>query len=1033
MRPIRLTLQAFGPFAGREVIDFSSALNEGLFGIYGPTGAGKTSIFDGLSFALFGESAGKERLGKSMRSDYAAKDLLTEVELVFDLGQRRYVVLRTPEQMRPTKRGNKLTSEKHKAYLFDATGMALDAITPDHRGKPLAENKVSLVEMELKDLLGYDAAQFRQIVLLPQGKFRDILTGTTEERSTILRRLFDVSLYERMTQRFRERADIMHKGIAQHQEKRQFLLEEQGFETIDALQEGVKEAGEKHQSLIAAQAAAHMAFQAGEKRLKDAEDLVALLSERADVEKTVQDLTAKQADITALQAQLVQIEAAARIAPHQAHADTAEMRKKQAEMTRAKCLKAEEGATNALAAADQALKAEQKQEPERTALQSALDALVLGGKALEKAASLQQETLSLQQKRDGVAGQLQKDNKELVATQGIVSQLKDAVQAARLRDETLRTLQEQQRHLAKESEQWQRIGEQEQSCRMAEAAFAQHDERMQEAVAGAASAQEALEKAEADLAHVQALHLARKLIDDQPCPVCGGVDHPAPASGVPESRGLNEAFEVARTRASKAEQALRTAGQAHAAAKAVLAEKQKQAAETAQPSRSKEAVQAMLAENAAEQMVLKAKPDENTMREKLEAAEHAASQHQARMEERRQEQSRLERDMAAASARFESALAAVPPAFRGETDLNEDLDAHLVALRARYRDMKADLQAGKEALQKMEERERAASLHHAEAKKEREAAEREHGERSEEAESAVKAYRAALAESALNQADYQAVKPHIGAIATYRQQIIDHQQALGTALDHRARLTVKIGKAEKPDLDGLKADLDAARTTYEAARQDEILQRKALETLAGTQKRVTAMSAEIAAEEEAYKPLGDLARMFAGNNEPRVALTEFAIAAMFDDVLAAANMRLQPMTDDRFQLQRQVMEEGGRRKRGLDIVVYDAYTETLRPTQTLSGGEGFQAALALALGLSDVVQENAGGIKLDAIFVDEGFGSLDADALDAALETLRTLVGEQRAVGVISHLDQVKDMIPAGFDIEKTPAGSAIRQRLPRA
>lgn len=231
MRPIRLTMTAFGPYAGREIVDFTVAMDAGIFGIYGDTGAGKTTIFDGISFALFGESSGAERSADDMISHHAGATALTEVELVFELGEERYVIHRVPSQTRAANRGAGTAHQPHEAYLFKATGMALDEITPDHRGAVLAEKKVKAVDGMIEELLGYNAAQFRQIVLLPQGDFRKILTASSDERSPILKRLFDVQLYEGFVERIKRQAANLRQEIHDERLKRETQL---NHETEDA-------------------------------------------------------------------------------------------------------------------------------------------------------------------------------------------------------------------------------------------------------------------------------------------------------------------------------------------------------------------------------------------------------------------------------------------------------------------------------------------------------------------------------------------------------------------------------------------------------------------------------------------------------------------------------------------------------------------------------------------------------------------------------------------------------------------------------
>ncbi|MCV6602142.1 MAG: SMC family ATPase, partial [Cohaesibacter sp.] len=229
MRPVRLTLQAFGPYAGREVIDFQPVLDAGVFGIYGPTGAGKTSIFDAISFALFGVASGDERLAEDMISHYADPSMLTFVELVFDLGPKRYVARRVPTQQRPASRGGGFTTQAHEAYLFDASGLAIEDLTDDFSGDVLAEKKVSIVDQQIRALLGYDAAQFRQIVLLPQGEFRRILTAKSDDRALILKRLFDVSFYDRIMLRVKDKASAKKRAIQDQRLLREAKLAESGY------------------------------------------------------------------------------------------------------------------------------------------------------------------------------------------------------------------------------------------------------------------------------------------------------------------------------------------------------------------------------------------------------------------------------------------------------------------------------------------------------------------------------------------------------------------------------------------------------------------------------------------------------------------------------------------------------------------------------------------------------------------------------------------------------------------------------------
>ncbi|MBL4812839.1 MAG: exonuclease SbcC, partial [Rhodobacteraceae bacterium] len=286
-----------------------------------------------------------------------------------------------------------------------------------------------------------------------------------------------------------------------------------------------------------------------------------------------------------------------------------------------------------------------------------------------------------------------------------------------------------------------------------------------------------------------------------------------------------------------------------------------------------------------------------------------------------------------------------------------------------------------------------------------------------------------LEQSKLSEDGYALAKADIADLRDLEATIQSHNNKIASNSDHLTRLAAEIGGRIHPDLEALKTAAQTCQTKLEEAQK---LQSRLITELARKSHvldLVAKLSAQISKLEAEFAPLGEVSKLVNGENDLKVRLPDFAIAAMFDEVLSAANLRLGPMTNQRYQLHRPVETTGGRTKRGLDIAVFDANTEKSRSTTSLSGGEGFQASLALALGLSDVVQQNSGGIKLDAIFIDEGFGTLDQETLDTALDTLCALAGERRAVGLISHTEQVKNLITEGFDIEVTPSGSHIHAR----
>jgi len=310
MKPVRLAIQAFGPYPDLTIVDFRSAVDGGLFGIYGPTGSGKSTIFSAMTFALFGEPAKSEQDATSLRSDHADSGTLTEVEFVFDMGGRRYVALRRPEQMRQKQRGDGEKKSAHEAYLFDATGMALEDIKDGNRGVNLAEKKVRDVDLAIADLLGYGADQFRQIVLLPQGRFEEFLSSKTKERLDILRELFDVSRYRGIMTKLKEAADEAEREVRQERAICQGRLEAEDFESPAALGEGIAAAGTNQALLQEAEIAANTAFEAAEEKLQDSLRIEALFQAAESAHELLSYLQADQADMNLLSARILQAEQA---------------------------------------------------------------------------------------------------------------------------------------------------------------------------------------------------------------------------------------------------------------------------------------------------------------------------------------------------------------------------------------------------------------------------------------------------------------------------------------------------------------------------------------------------------------------------------------------------------------------------------------------------------------------------------------------------------------------------------------------------
>ena len=355
--------------------------------------------------------------------------------------------------------------------------------------------------------------------------------------------------------------------------------------------------------------------------------------------------------------------------------------------------------------------------------------------------------------------------------------------------------------------------------------------------------------------------------------------------------------------------------------------------------------------------------------------------------------------------------------------------AALTAAKAEASEVLKERQAAKAAAETEAQRTRETALV---AVKDREAADKALAECKERHRKAAEEFNARLVEANLSDKEFRGLKPDLATLDEDRERLEDYRRTLMTAKEAAAAAASAVAELDCPDLAEYRDKERAAAEKHAKATEQRIGAGNRADGLAKLRDALAETQRRIDEAEAASGPLRALAAQMNGHNPQKLDLETFAIGALFDEVLRAANLRLQPMTTHRYRLERE-REEAGRGRRGLGIQVFDNHTGKARPTATLSGGETFMAALALALGLADVVESASGKVRLDTIFIDEGFGSLDTEngsgTLDQVLQVLNGLARQNRAVGLISHVHLVQDAIPNGFYIKKGPTGSSVEPR----
>ena len=930
MRPLRLTLSAFGPYAAETTLELEKLGKGGLYLVTGDTGAGKTTLFDAITYALYDHSSGGVREGAMLRSQYADPKTPTFVELEFEVNGARYTVRRNPEYPRPKARGEGFTTEKADATLTYADGRP-----------PVT--KARDVNAAVLDILGLDYNQFCQIAMIAQGQFTKLLNSSTEERSRIFRKLFRTQPYAQLQDRLQEEASRLNQQrLAQNTQ-------------LDSLLAGLQVAPDDPD----AEALAALCAQTEPATaLTLLEEL--LQRQQAAQEAAAASLADTEARLDAIQQQLGAARQAAQLAR--------QLAEQQAALDAARpaldAAKAESARHAGDAARLDALTGQVTQA--RTALTAydELDALCREQKQAQDAAQL---AGALAAKR---RTQLEALDASLAAADTALAVLVDAPtrqlalqnQAAQLeaRSTALDALAQRLADSQKQARQARRA--QDAYC----AAAARQDE--------ARARRDALDRAFLD---AQAGLLAQELTEGAPCPVCGSTHHPARAV-LPRTAPTQVQVEQARQAAEEADRAAQTAS---AAAQSALA-----SADEARRSLRRDA-EALLPERFA---APEGKPPVqltfalmNTVLSEETAALQAArtdctaSLRQAGADCQRKAQ--LEADRQAHTRQR--------PALEQQV---QEADRTAAAQSARVQALEQQVLAKQKALPYPQRAQAQAALDLLEADR--------------------TALRAGMeqAEAALRtaQQNYAAAKAAVDALRS-------QQAAAQSSAPAQPPETLREAAAE------LTAARDAAR-----GQEKQLAARLLPNRRIAEQYRTAA--AQHAALEQRAQWVGALAATAGGTltSKQKIKLEAYIQMDYLDRILRHANLRLMQMTDAQYELER-IGAENQRSQSGLDLGVIDHYNGTRRSVKTLSGGESFKASLALALGLSDEVQSAAGGIRLDTLFLDEGFGSLDEESLEQAIRVLAGLTEGDRLVGIISHVGALKDRIDRQVVVHKNRTGGS--------
>lgn len=1039
MRPLRLILQAFGPYAGRQEIDFSELGARKLFLITGPTGAGKTTIFDGICYALYDYGSSKDRDAESLRSHFASPGVLTEVEFVFELRGQQYRIRRVPQQWKPKVRGTGMTEQKAEAQLEDL-----------RRGTVFTG--VHQVNERIVTLLGITYDQFRQVMMIAQGEFRQVLTADSGTREKVLQKIFGTEGFRRIQDALGERAGQLkneYHNRVQLRDQWMRTLEADGDgalaealtaatglgkEVIPVLERWLEERQLQLQHLQQAVAACEQARDDKQAQLIRAEELVRRFNWLEECHSAMAAVAEGETPFAARQKELRRAEAARRVLPLAAEQRLA------AEEWQTLQERVQAAAAQERLLAQEADQAEvqwqqgQSKQAERQELLAQWTLLQGWADKVERLERMRQQQATLQRRIADCAARQEQQTREREA---LKLQLAAAQQqAARGREATAALQDNRHQQLLAEQQATQHQG----------LATAWHDhkvlaEKLQAAMqldrtvqAAVLEAQQMLQATRRHYEQGWAGRLAQGLQDGAPCVVCGSLAHPSPAPleatlpGQAELEAAEQRWQSAERKAQQGRETLQLLrGRAEAAREAYHRQGEPVGAPLDGAEEIEHWLQAGRETIAGELRRLQAAgvalAEASAAGRESETAAMALQNQLEELNQGLQKSGEEYTGLYGESQGLQQVLAEIlqelPPGM-------QDTAAYAV-----HRQQLAERrQALEELLERLAEGREASKLAWERQRTEQELLSRQLAEAVLRRTRTDDLFAAALQREGFTAETFQQAQRGEEQCRELAAAVQEHENQRRRAMERLAMAEQAVAGQERPDLAAMAEEL----ATLRRQREEIDGQREAKALLLGKNQllfeKIQAEQEQLADVEERYRCVGHLDQVARGNNESRISFERYVLAAFFEEVIRAANLRLTGMSAGRYSLLRRLERSKGNVASGLDIDVLDQYTGRVRAAKTLSGGESFQASLALALGLADVVQAHAGGIQLDTMFIDEGFGTLDAETLDGAVRCLFDLQRTGRLVGIISHVPELKEAIDAWLQVEVGRTGSRACFRL---
>ncbi|WEG11789.1 SMC family ATPase [Pullulanibacillus sp. KACC 23026] len=1021
MRPIKLTLTAFGPYKKTQVIDFRELKEMGLFLISGNTGAGKTTIFDAVCVALYGQASGEDRKDLSLlRSHYADDEDYTSVELIFQLKNETYRVFR---QLPHVKEGNKSpTGAKHELYQIIG-----------EEELPIVDRMiVTEVNKKLEAILGLTKDQFSQIVMLPQGEFRKLLTSETENKEAILRRIFRTEPYQWMEERLREKRSDVKRSYDQEslslkrlydfikkelpEREHSMLTEVMGREHYNSQQ--VSEALEleanfyvdKVLELEEAFEKADGVYNQQLERLHTAEVLHNQFVRLDELRKEKAGLEAKESTYKELEETRELAEKASRLKVYETYLLTAKQEAKEKQEALALAKSRLEAIKADLEQAQGAFAELERDQPLREQLKSDLTRLT----------DLLPKVKQLNEKRQVLAGLEQKAEASLKSLTELKPQvtkqeteLEKITLQIREQEAFVKTRAQEESLLTNYREQIKLIKLAKQLSASLHLLQSEKEAKYKESM----RARETMIQIEKVWIDSQASFLAQHLHSGEACPVCGSLEHPnkaIPASYLPSREELERARQVSQEEESELQKMVGrlstlneqwTQVQTELEAANVSSSDLDQAfSQLVEKGKEQRQIVDKMKQVEEQLQLLKEDHDRRTyalkqMRDQLAMA----SDHHAKS------QLIYEKEKAI----YEETLKQIPESLRDWTTF----DHHLRQVKTEAERLEMIWKKAQERLQEVQSaftaqvtRLESATEQKAEAEEKLKNAQQTFDDQrllaGFETEEAYQ--KATLSDERLSRLSEE-LKSYRENLQRVRQQVLDLEQTLANK--------------EPSDLEALRQSLQEKKSQKDRVQAERDQYRQLKQRVLSIGQNLLEQRSRLEAVENQLSTIQDLYDVIRGHNTKSLSLERYLQIEYLEQIIQHANLRLQKLSNGQFHLIRSERIEKNNRPSGLGLDVYDAYTGQTRDVKSLSGGEKFNASLSLALGMADVIQAYKGGVSIETMFIDEGFGSLDEESLNKAIDALIDLQKSGRMIGVISHVQELKTAIPALLEVKKNKEG----------